>query len=232
MSVSQRPTISKSLVQVQEPAGRVPFGVAEHGNDHVRAEAVDGVGTREVGPRADLVARDDLVEPRRSRIGGVHDVEVRRPHAGQDEVAPRLRGVAVARRAGVPARVVQLVAEPLHLGAVHDRGCRCRSRGPRPRWRGSRAPRPRCRCRARRCRAAARAGPASPPPARRSPVPLFRSWPWHPPSRAPTKPRLAQDGARAKGGRAAVPAALRAPRGGPRPRGARNPAGRRPEGRV
>ena len=79
------------------------------------------------GPERSVRARISSPETTLWSLGargvlGVHDVEVRRPHAGQDQVAPLLRGVAVAGRAGVPARVVKLVAQSLHLGAVDDRG--------------------------------------------------------------------------------------------------------------
>src|SRR5690606_37298215 len=48
----------------------------------------------------------------------VDDVDAARAEAGRPEEAPLLAGVAVARAAGVPAGVVELVADVGHLEAV------------------------------------------------------------------------------------------------------------------
>ena len=55
----------------------------------------------------------------RARVGDVEDVDPRGADSGHDQrVAPQLR--VARRRAGVPAEVVQLVADVRHVGAPDD----------------------------------------------------------------------------------------------------------------
>jgi hypothetical protein len=50
----------------------------------------------------------------------VDDVQVRRAHAGNDQVAPLLGRIVMARRAGVPAHVMQLVSDARHFQPADD----------------------------------------------------------------------------------------------------------------
>jgi hypothetical protein len=110
------------LVHGQEAAGALALGVAEHRDDDLLAEAVDGVGRGQAGLGDDLLGLDHLVELGRARVGGVEDVDAAGFEAGDDQEAALGRGVAVAGAARVPAEVVQLVAVVGHLQAVHDLG--------------------------------------------------------------------------------------------------------------
>ena len=68
-----------------------------------------------------LISSPAITLCRRGSLGIRHtvdDVDVGAAHPGHDQVAPFLvLGVAMARGTGVPARVVQLVADPRHLAA-------------------------------------------------------------------------------------------------------------------
>ena len=109
------------LVQVQEAAGRVSPCVAEHRDDDVGAEAVHGMRGRQIGLGLDLGAFDHLVQARGLLVdAAVDDVQIRRADAGHDQVAPLLGRIVMARRAGVPARVMQLVADARHLQPADD----------------------------------------------------------------------------------------------------------------
>ena len=50
------------LIEMQEPARRFASGVAQHGDDDVRAQAMHGMRSRKVGFFLDLLAFDDLVQ--------------------------------------------------------------------------------------------------------------------------------------------------------------------------
>ena len=109
------------LVQVQEAAGCVPARIAEHRDDDVGAEAVHRVRRRQVGLGLDLGALDHLVQARRLLVdAAVDDVQVRRADTGNDQVAPLLGRIVMARRAGVPAHVMQLVADARHFQPADD----------------------------------------------------------------------------------------------------------------
>src|SRR5690606_16863686 len=61
-----------------------------------------------------------LVQPGSPLVLGVDDVDAARLEPRQDQEAPALAAVGVAGAAGVPTRVVQLVADVRHVGAVDD----------------------------------------------------------------------------------------------------------------
>ena len=104
------------LVQQQEPAGAVALAVAEHRDHDPVRQAVDGVRRGQVGLLDDLFGLDHLVQLRRALLGCVDDVDAARALARHDQVAARFVLVAVARAAGVPAEVVQFVADVGHRG--------------------------------------------------------------------------------------------------------------------
>ncbi len=111
------------LVDVEVAARCLARGVAEEGDDDLRAEAVHGVGSGQVRFRLDLVAVDHGVQPWGPRVGGgVDDVDVVGPHARKQQVLAAHRRVVVARRARVPAGVVELVADTRHLQPMDDLG--------------------------------------------------------------------------------------------------------------
>ena len=73
---------------------------------------------REIGLRLDFCALDDRVEPWCARVRGtINDMQIGRPHARHDQVFALHGRVAMARRAGVPAHVVQLVSDTWHFEA-------------------------------------------------------------------------------------------------------------------
>jgi hypothetical protein len=67
----------------------------------------------------DLLALDHLLDPRRARVGDVEQVEPGGAEAGDDQRVALQLGMARGR-AGVPAEVVQLVADVGHIGAPDD----------------------------------------------------------------------------------------------------------------
>ena len=104
------------LVEMQEAAGRVALRVAEHRDDDVRAEAMHRMRRRQIGLGLDLAPSITLCRRGVLRVGAaVDDVQVGRAHAGHDQIAPLLARIAMARRAGIPAHVMQLVADARHL---------------------------------------------------------------------------------------------------------------------
>jgi hypothetical protein len=117
-------------VQDGEPGAVVAVGVAQHAHDHVVAgHAVDGVGSRQAGPGLELLGLDHLVEAGGARVGGhVDDVDPRGPQAGHDQVAPLELAAVERARAGLPAVVVELVADARHRGAGDDRAVGLRGR--------------------------------------------------------------------------------------------------------
>ena len=113
--------MSKFSSSCRKPPGAFAARVAEHRDDDVGAEAVHGVRRRQVGLGLDLGALDHLVQARRLRVdAAVDDVQVRRADTGHDQVAPLLGRIVMARRAGVPADVMQLVADARHLQPADD----------------------------------------------------------------------------------------------------------------
>jgi hypothetical protein len=112
--------LERLRVEDGEPAGTVPLGVAEHGDDDVvPGHAVDGVRPGVARLRDDLVRLDHLLDSRPPRVGAhVDDVDSRRPKARDDQV--RAVGAVAGRRAAVPAEVVELVADVRHRQLVDD----------------------------------------------------------------------------------------------------------------
>jgi len=87
----------KIFVQMQKAAGRVALGVAEHGDDDIGAQAMDGVRGGQIGFRLDLIAGDDLMHARGSGIGAtIHDMQIGRAHPRYDQITPLLGGVVMA----------------------------------------------------------------------------------------------------------------------------------------
>ena len=104
------------LIDVQEAAGRFALGVAEHGDDDVRAQTMNRVRRGEIGLLLDLRTLDHLVQPGVFRIGrAVDDMQIGAAHPRHDQITPLLGGIAMAGRAGVPAHVVQFIADARHF---------------------------------------------------------------------------------------------------------------------
>ena len=113
--------MSKFSFRCRKPPGALPARVAEHRDDDVGAEAVHGVRRRQIGLGLDLGALDHLVQARRLLVdAAVDDVQIRRADTRHDQVAPFLGRIVMARRAGVPAHVMQLVADARHLQPADD----------------------------------------------------------------------------------------------------------------
>lgn len=107
-------------VEGGESAGTVAVGVAEHRDrDDVAGHAVDGVRGAEAELLGDLLALDHMLDPRRRRVGDVEHVDAAGAEAGDDQGVARQRGVT-GRGAGVPAEVVELVADVRHVDAADD----------------------------------------------------------------------------------------------------------------
>jgi hypothetical protein len=98
-------------VEVEEAAGAVALGVAEHRNDDVVAgHAVDGVRACEPGLADHVLGLDHLLDVGPFRVvGHVDDVDPRRAESRHDQM--RAIRAVTRRRAAVPAEVVQLVAD-------------------------------------------------------------------------------------------------------------------------
>ena len=107
-------------VEHGEPARQVSVRVPEHRDrDDVARHAVNGVGRAQPELFLDLLALDDVLDPRGGRIGDVEDVDPRGAHPRNDQrVAAQLR--MARRRARVPTEVMQLIPDVWHLRAMHD----------------------------------------------------------------------------------------------------------------
>src|ERR1051325_1533173 len=109
------------VVQEQEPAGAFALVVAEHRDHDVAVgETVDGVRRRQLRLADDLGRFNDLVHLRLARVHGIDDVDPARQDAGDDEIAPF--AASLAARAGVPAEVVQLIADRSEERRVGEEG--------------------------------------------------------------------------------------------------------------
>ena len=101
---------------MQESARRLALRIAKHRDDDVRAEAMNRVRRRQIGLRFDLGTLDHLVQARAPGIGRtVDNVQVGAAHSRHDQIASFLARIVVTRRTGVPAHVMQLVADAGHL---------------------------------------------------------------------------------------------------------------------
>ncbi|MCY1287892.1 hypothetical protein D3C81_1003890 [compost metagenome] len=109
-----------------QPVGAVLAGAAERADIDPFRAAMHGVRPRVAGLADDLVRLDDLVDARlRGMRLGVDDIDARRAHARDDQVAPLQERVAGQRRqrggTGIPAEVMQFVALVGHRHGMHHR---------------------------------------------------------------------------------------------------------------
>ena len=162
---------------------------------------MDRVRARVAGLLGDLLRLDHLDDLRVARVGlGVEDVDARGAQARHDEVAPldvRMRRVrAEARRAGVPAEMVQLVAGIRHRDAADDLriGAALSGRRRRRRWRRASSAADR---RPRR-RRASRARPSRPCAATDRSSDRDAKWPFRPPCSRMCSPPNRQRSVRAR----------------------------------
>src|SRR5438128_8529714 len=107
------------VVHQENPARRLPFGIAELGHVDPTGTAMHRVGAGISGLFRDLSGFNDLNDLRIARIGpGVEDVDTRGSDPRHDQVAAldmRMRRVrAQAGRARVPAEMMELVADIRH----------------------------------------------------------------------------------------------------------------------
>ena len=112
------------VIHDEDAARRLAVLVAERRHIDAARPAMDGVRARIAGLLGDLLRLDHLDDLRVARIGlGVEDVDARGAQARNHQIAPlhvRMRHLrAQARRAGVPAEMVELVA-----GIGRRRPCR------------------------------------------------------------------------------------------------------------
>ena len=119
--------VEGGVVEQRDPAGALgAVAAAQAGHVQVAGAAVHRVRARVVGPLAQFLRAEHLHDLGRRRVlQRVEDVDARGPDAGDDQVAPVAVGVRAGRaeraRAGVPAEVVQFVAEVRQFG-VADHG--------------------------------------------------------------------------------------------------------------
>ena len=136
------------VIHQEDAAGAVAVRRAERADvDGVRA-AVDGVRAAVAALRHQLVRLNRLDDLRAARVRlRVHDVHARRLQARHQQVAPldvRVRHVRAERRAaGVPAEMVQLVADVRQIEPADNLPVGCLTPGSRP----GRPARPACCCR-------------------------------------------------------------------------------------
>ena len=113
------------VVHHEDAARRLAVLVAQRRDIDAAGPAVHGVRARVAGLVGDLVRLDGFDELGRARIGlGVEDVDARGAQARHHQIAPldmRMRRVrAEARRAGVPAEVMEFVAGVGHRDRADD----------------------------------------------------------------------------------------------------------------
>jgi hypothetical protein len=122
-----RPDDVEGLVVEQRHSARaLPAAAAQAGDEHAAGSAMHGVRPGVAGPLAEFLGTEHLDDLRCGRaLFGIEDVEPRRADAGDDEVPAVAVIVAAAGAqsagAGVPAEVVQLVAEVGQFGEAHHR---------------------------------------------------------------------------------------------------------------
>src|SRR5262249_26716675 len=102
------------VIHDEDAAGRLAVLVSEGRDVDAPGSAVDGMRTGIAGLVRKLCRLDDLDDFRRPRIGfGVENVHARGAQARNHQIAPLHMGVrrvrAQTRRAGVPAKMVELV---------------------------------------------------------------------------------------------------------------------------
>ncbi len=118
------------IVVEDENAARAVAGNGADGVDiNAVGAAVDGVNAGITRARSDFFRLNDFDDLRLARIGlDVEDVDTRRAKAGDDEIAAldvRMRRVRAERgTAGVPAEVVEFIADVRHGHATDDLGIR------------------------------------------------------------------------------------------------------------
>jgi len=113
------------VVEQEDPARAVARGVAERADVDPVGPAVDRVRAAVAGLAGDLVGLDHLHEAGRARVVlDVEDVDARGAQTGHQQMAAldvRMRRPgAEGGRAGVPAEVVQLVADARHLDPADE----------------------------------------------------------------------------------------------------------------
>jgi hypothetical protein len=107
-------------VERREAARAVAVGVAQHRDrDDVAGHAVDSVGGAEAELLGDLLALDHMLDPRRGGVGDIEHVDAAGPEAGDDQ-GVALEARVAGRGAGVPAEVMELVADVRHVDAADD----------------------------------------------------------------------------------------------------------------
>ncbi len=117
------------LVKQQETTGSVAFLVTEHREHHLTiGEAVNGVRRSEIHLFFDLFRFDHLMQLWGSFIRDIYNMNTTRQVARKDEKASRFTFISIARATGIPAKMVELVADVGHGCSVdHLRiGWRCR----------------------------------------------------------------------------------------------------------
>jgi hypothetical protein len=124
--------LERVVVEQRHAAGALLAVAAEAGHEQPAGPAVHGVRPGVAGPLAELVGLEHLDDLRGRRVVlDVQHVQPGGPQPGDDQVLPAAVVVPAARAeragAGVPAEVVQLVAEIGQLGeadhgAVAGRG--------------------------------------------------------------------------------------------------------------
>jgi hypothetical protein len=124
--------VERVVVEQEDPARTFAVGSAQRRHVEPVGAAVDRVRTAVTGAPGDLLGLDDLDELRlRGVVLDVDHVEPRRAQAGHEEVAALHMRVgrprAQRRRAGVPAEVVQLVADVRHVQPADGRAVRRRA---------------------------------------------------------------------------------------------------------
>ena len=117
--------IERFRVHEEDAAGALAFAIAKRRHVDAFRAAMDGVRARIAGARRDLGGLDDLDDLGLLRVGlGVEDVNARRSQARHNEITALHMGMrrvgAEARRAGVPAEMMQLVAGVRHGDRVDD----------------------------------------------------------------------------------------------------------------
>lgn len=113
------------VVEEKNAAGAAALGAAQGGDIAGVGTAVNGVKPGVAGPAGDLASRNDLHQARPTGIGlGVDDSAALLAQPGPDQGAPLQMGMSrgtEGRTAGVPAAVVEFVADRRQVDAADDR---------------------------------------------------------------------------------------------------------------
>src|SRR5215207_1024185 len=106
------------LVEQEKASGTVALAVADHRDHDCVRQTVHGVRGGEVCLLDNLLGLYHLVHLGCSLVLGINNVDTARAFTRNHKKAPRLALIIMAGAAGVPAEVVQLVADVGHGGAL------------------------------------------------------------------------------------------------------------------